>query len=97
MQLFAPTTVQVVARSSDDVIEVTIEGGEPGEFQVAVVSVSGQVLTTEVIRRTLDQTPDQRTPHTVTLRMHDLASGLYYITTRTPSGAHIVPVVWMEE
>lgn len=97
VQLFAPTTVQVVARSSDDVIEVTIEGGEPGEFQVAVVSVSGQVLTTEVIRRTLDQTPDQRTPHTVTLRMHDLASGLYYITTRTPSGAHIVPVVWMEE
>ncbi len=93
VQLFAPTSVRVDARADDGVIDVSIEGGQPGEFQVAVVSISGQICARATILRSLGQD----VTGTVSLSMRDVAHGLYYVTIRTPSEIQTVPVVWINQ
>ena len=92
LRVFNPTRTIVQPRAGSDIIDVTIEGGEPGAFLVQLVSVDGRASHQTTLSRGLGD--DQ--PLTTYIDMTTMPTGLYHVVILAPSGPHVSRVLWMK-
>lgn len=88
---FMPTSLVVRPRLSDDILDVTIDGTEPGEFLARVVSSDGRVIAERNVVRPMDS----EQPLHLQIPMSSVAGGLYHVIVLAPSGPHTHRVAWM--
>jgi hypothetical protein len=91
LKQFRPTRVTVRPLPSSDVVEVLIEGGEPGSFTMQLVSADGRVLHQEQVIRQFEE----ELPYVANVDMAAVSSGLYHVVVIAPSGPHASRVLWM--
>ncbi|MCO6466899.1 MAG: hypothetical protein J5I53_09815, partial [Bradyrhizobiaceae bacterium] len=91
LRFFTPTTVNTMVRPSADVIDVTVEGDEPGEYVVQLLSSNGQVVSQSTLHR------NESAPGALqqSIDMAGVAGGMYYVVVSAPSGPNISRVVWL--
>ncbi len=91
LRFFSPTTVNVVPRTTSDVLDVHILGTEPGTFTVQLVSVNGNVITEQQYHRPIGTEHDLH----VSLNANGLSAGTYFVVVHTPQYAHVQHIVWL--
>jgi hypothetical protein len=88
---FMPTSVVVRPRLSEDVLDVTIDGTEPGEFLARVVSSDGRVIAEHHVVRPMDS---EQQLH-MQIPMSSVSGGMYHVIVLAPSGPHTHRVAWL--
>ncbi len=91
LQMFDPSVVSIRPRPADNAVEVRIEGSEPGRFDVQLITTDGRSVYATAATRVLgDDIPIE-----TMIDMSTVASGLYHVIVRTPSGPVISRVAWL--
>ena len=89
--MFERTTVTVKPLPGNGSIEVLIEGGEPGAYDVQVITTDGRrVMQAHAYRSLGNEDPMEKF-----IDMSAVAHGLYHVVVRTPSGVSVSRVAWL--
>lgn len=91
LHMFDRSVVHIRPRPGDNVIEVRIEGSEPGNYDIQLITTDGRCVTrSSAVRPFGDEIPME-----TLIDMSSVAGGLYHVVVRTPSGPVISRVAWL--
>ncbi len=88
---FEASLVTIRPLPSEDALDVTIDGTEPGEFVVRLVSSDGRIVHEQRLLRAFGATHELST----VIPMQAVSGGMYHVIVLAPSGPHLDRITWM--
>jgi len=91
LTFFATTTVTIQPRPINDRVDVYIEGGEPGLFEIRLIATDGSMVKRYTVTRELGE----NSAIVVPVSMHDVASGPYIVVVNSALHLATANILWV--